>query len=110
MPAKSSENKDILNKGLKNGISSRLRDIHNSSLISAKNCDPPALELDVYITEDKMEKLVVFKNDIPELVADQFCKKYNLDNEKKVLLISVIKDQVSKVLTCISEEDEDFQE
>jgi hypothetical protein len=71
--------------------------------------DPPALELDVYISEDHMEKLIVYKDDIPDIVANRFCKKYNLSEEKRSLLLTVIKEQVSKVLTCISEEEEDVE-
>lgn len=73
----------------------------------ANKCDPPALELDVYIAEDHMEKIVVYKEDWPELVADEFCLKFGLPDSKKELLLNVIRDQVSKVLTCISEEEYD---
>jgi len=71
-------------------------------------CEPPALELDVYISEDSMEKLIVYKQDSPEQVAKAFWIKHNLPNEKWDLLVNVIREQVSKVLTCISEEDEDY--
>lgn len=54
-----------------------------------------------------MEKLIVYKEDSCERVANEFCKKFRLDEEKRHLLLSVIRDQVSKVLTCISEEEED---
>ncbi|CAI2360711.1 unnamed protein product [Moneuplotes crassus] len=74
-----------------------------------KPTEPPALELDVYISENKMEKLIVYKQDDPEEITKLFSKKHNLPNEKETLLLNVIRDQVSKVLTCISEEDEDIE-
>lgn len=72
MSVKQPESKSISNKELKQSIISRLRDVQISTNLPLKNCDPPALELDVYITEDKMEKLIVYKDDNPELVAEQF--------------------------------------
>ena len=74
-------------------------DSQKTSKFQPKNCDPPALELDVYISENHMEKLIVYKEDSPEKVANEFCDKFSLDYEKKDLLINVIKEQVSKVLT-----------
>lgn len=42
-----------------------------------------------------MEKLIVYKNDSPRTIADEFCKYYSLGDEKKDILVSVIKNQVS---------------
>lgn len=89
-----------------NGLSKSHRKMEEQAKhFTLKNCDPPALELDVYISENHMEKLIVYKEDWPETIANEFWLKFNLDNDKKVLLLNVIKEQVSKVLTCISEED-----
>lgn len=100
---------DINSKIRKAGLSSKLADSANP-MLNLNKWEPPALELDVYISESHMEKLIVYKNDSPERVAEEFCRTYNLPDDKKNLLLNVIKDQVSKVLTCISEEDEDCAE
>lgn len=72
MSVKAFANINISNDELKKSITDRLRDVQLSTDLPNKSCDPPALELDVYITEDKMEKLIVYKDDNPELVAEQF--------------------------------------
>ena len=41
-----------------------------------------------------MEKLIVYKNDSPQSISNEFCQKYNLSTEKRDILISVIKNQV----------------
>jgi hypothetical protein len=44
----------------------------NTKIPQMNKCEPPALELDVYISEDNMEKLIVYKDDCAEIVAEEF--------------------------------------
>ena len=67
----------------------------------------PSLELDVHISHNKLEKMVVYKNDNLEQATEEFSIKHNLNEEKKKLLLLIVKEEVSKILTWISEEEED---
>lgn len=63
----------LSNEKLRQDISDKLRKANQKNKMFAMNkCDPPALELDVYISEDQMEKLIVYKDDSPEFVAKEF--------------------------------------
>ena len=89
-----------LNEDLRKDIAKKIRKTSQTNgFLHANSLDPPALELDVYISKNKMEKLIVYKDDSPERVAEEFSMKYFLNDEKKKLLLQVIKEQVSKVLT-----------
>ena len=72
----------------------------NSAFTSSNNnwtyqrLEHPTLDLDVYITEDHVEKMFVYKDDSPKHLADEFSKKFNLSKEKRDVLIQVIKNQV----------------
>lgn len=73
MTEKSKGIDNFSNEKLRQDISDKLRKANQNSKVFAMNkCDPPALELDVYISEDHMEKLIVYKDDSPELVAKEF--------------------------------------
>ena len=58
----------------------------------------PLLYLDVNIDNDKQEKIEIFSNDDPNLVAEAFAKKHSLSDEKKIFLQRLIEDKLNENL------------
>lgn len=70
----------------------------------------PILFLDVNLGKGKVDRLVIMDGDDPLEIANKFCELHQLTDKKKRKLISVIKQQLTGMLTRIDEDEEDNQE
>ena len=52
--------------------------------------------IDVNITEDRTEKLEIFKNDDLDSVIEVFCNKHDLEEEKKSFLKNLISQRLNE--------------
>ena len=65
-----------------------------------------AVGIDVNIDENRSDKIVIYSNDEPWLLAQAFAKKHSLSDELKEKLYVMIKAQINSILEKIDEEDE----
>lgn len=63
----------------------------------------PLLFVDINLGGDEQERIVVFEGDTAENLAHQFCVEHNLDDETKVKLEELLKQQMASVLPKIDE-------
>ena len=60
--------------------------------------EEPLLKVEVNINdENQTEKLLIYPSDVPSKITDDFCKKYNLADDKKKKLEMIIKQKLKEV-------------
>ena len=67
----------------------------------------PKLYVEVNISKNCIEQIVVYEGDTAESLAENFCKKYNLDDTMKEKLKIRLEHQINSVLHKIHENEED---
>jgi len=58
----------------------------------------PIVQLDVNLSETKHAKLLVYENDDPEVLSDNFCDKYKLSDDKRNYLRELIEEKINQFI------------
>ena len=66
------------------------------------------LFIDVSIGPNQTERIIVYEDDTPEQLADDFAKKHNLNKYMKQKLIELLNMEISGVLDKIEEENSEY--
>jgi hypothetical protein len=66
------------------------------------------LTITVEVGNGEKENIVIMENDTPELVADRFCKKYQLNDELREIFVEQIAQNIEQVKQEISSEKQSF--
>ncbi len=56
----------------------------------------PIVQLDVNLSETKKARILIYENDDPDLLADNFCDKYNLNEDKRNYLRELIEEKINQ--------------
>lgn len=58
--------------------------------------EDPILILDVKLSKDNPQKIVIYEQDDPEQVVEEFCLQHSLDSEKRERLLKVVHQQIQE--------------
>ena len=72
-------------------------DLSSSKISDIKNGIAPLLKVEVNIDDsNNIVKLLIYPGDDPMKIVDEFCEKYNLQDEKKKKLQNIIEEKLSE--------------
>lgn len=84
------------NSKFKKSNNCRFLNLDHRTVASVDTDDNAILRLDVNIDDsNRLEKLVIYPEQDPNSVVDEFCERFNIPAEKKERLQSIIEDRLS---------------